>query len=387
MSLHPPIGGLLNVFKPRGWSSFHIVGHMRKLTGIKRIGHAGTLDPFAEGVLPILIGRSTRLLSYMDEDVKQYRVVLVPGNDTTTQDLVGEVVRSASPDYQWVEALSIDNYSMVRESLQSVLGTSQQLTPLYSAVKVDGRPLYDYARKGVEPPRRPIREITVTQAELKRGFVAEDLTVGLSDEQLHEIEDVLAGEAPGGERGAFGRLDIVQSEELPRPRIALVIDFSVSKGTYIRTLCETLGEQWGTGAYAYRLQRLAVGDLISSEAALPESLLTARQMIENDSMVTELSTWLAPWWHGPEGAVSSLAVLELDGHEAIRMIQGQRLALDLSEARIQAIYPASAGGDKPAIIVGAYTAGRFIGTVKLQSLQDGILSCTAERMIAASEDL
>ena len=387
MNKQPPVGGLLNVYKPRGWSSFHIVALLRRLTGIKRIGHAGTLDPFAEGVLPILIGRSTRLLSYMDDDLKHYRVILVPGADTATQDIVGEVLRVREADEAWIGALSENDYAAVRRSLAAMTGTSEQMVPLYSAVKVDGRPLYDYARQGIEPPRRPSRMITVERAELAAAFRAEDPGIGLSDTQLQAIEDLLAAEAPGQQRGEFGRLDLEPAEGLPRPAMALVIDFSVSKGTYIRTLCAKLGEEWNTGAYAYRLQRLEAGNMKSTDAALPEELSGARDEAAEEGEPS-FAPWLAPWWRGADGAVSGLPMLKLEDQEAIRLTHGQRLSLKAAEPRLAELLPAiEAAQDQPAMTAGACLAGRLIGTVRLERNQSDHVIVTTERMIATREDL
>ncbi len=144
------VTGFLVVDKPAGVTSHDVVAAIRACTGIKKVGHTGTLDPFATGVLPLALGRSTRLIQYLDESIKVYDALVRFGSATDTGDPTGEAVREAPlPDHdrQGVEAV-----------LATFLGERMQEPPAYSAVKVAGKPMYHYARKGqaVKAPARPI---------------------------------------------------------------------------------------------------------------------------------------------------------------------------------------------------------------------------------------
>ena len=132
--------GFLNVYKPVGKTSHDVVAILRRVTKVKQIGHTGTLDPFAEGVLPICIGKSTRLIEYLSDD-KAYVGTVQLGKSTTTYDIEGEVVNFSDriPEKEEIEA-----------ALDAFRGEIEQFPPKYSAIKLNGKKLYDYARAGVE---------------------------------------------------------------------------------------------------------------------------------------------------------------------------------------------------------------------------------------------
>ena len=147
--------GFLNVYKPQGKTSHDVVAILRRITKIKQIGHTGTLDPFAEGVLPICIGKATRLIEYLDDD-KAYIGTVQFGKSTTTYDIEGEDVNSSEKKVALEE---------MEEALSSFCGEIEQLPPIYSAIKVNGKKLYEYARKGEEVKIEP-RKVNIYRLEL-----------------------------------------------------------------------------------------------------------------------------------------------------------------------------------------------------------------------------
>ena len=149
--------GFLVIDKPAGVTSHDVVAAVRACTGIRKVGHTGTLDPFATGVLPLALGRSTRLIQYLDESIKVYDATVRLGAATDTGDPTGQVVRQAPlPDA---------DEAAVEEVLAGFLGEREQVPPAYSAVKVGGKPMYSYARKG-EAVTAPARTITLHALEL-----------------------------------------------------------------------------------------------------------------------------------------------------------------------------------------------------------------------------
>ncbi len=199
--------GFLNVLKPPGVTSHDIVKHIRFLAPGVKVGHGGTLDPGAAGVLPILMGKATRLSSYLVDLTKIYRAELYLGVNTDTEDSSGEVLsRTEVPSY--LEKAEIEN------ALQSFQGELLQLPPMYAAVKEKGKKLYDYARSGVTVERTP-REVNIYSTTFIDYF----------------------------------------------PPHRIIFDVECSKGTYIRTLCAQIGEFLGLGGHMSFLVRKGVGPL------------------------------------------------------------------------------------------------------------------------------
>ncbi|HSN04286.1 MAG TPA: tRNA pseudouridine(55) synthase TruB [Nitrospira sp.] len=210
--------GVLIVNKEAGWTSHDVVAKVRGLLGGVKVGHAGTLDPAATGVLPLLIGRATRIAEYLVGWDKEYRAVLRLGETTDTQDATGTVL-------QRVEASGVGP-EVLRSTVARFVGPQKQMPPMYSAVKVAGRPLYKSARAGQ----------TVERAE--RDIV------------IHALE-VLAVD---------GR--------------DITLRVVCSKGTYIRTLCADMGETLGVGGHLLSLERRRVGALSIDEALTVEQIAT-----------------------------------------------------------------------------------------------------------------
>lgn len=211
------MNGIICIDKPQGFTSFDVVAKLRGITKIRRIGHAGTLDPMATGVLPVFIGRATKACDMLPDSDKEYEAEFKLGIVTDTQDSTGEILSQFD-----VRVTEGD----LKTAVGSFLGKQLQIPPMYSAVKVDGKRLYDLARQGIEVERKP-REIEIYKIEL------------LSFD----------------ENSQSGKLVI-----------------SCSKGTYIRTICHDLGQKLGCGAVMTALRRtraagFSLSDCITIEEA------------------------------------------------------------------------------------------------------------------------
>lgn len=219
--------GIVNVYKEKGFTSFDVVAKMRGIFQQKKIGHTGTLDPDAEGVLPVCLGRATKVCDLLTDKDKEYEAVLLLGVMTDTQDLSGEVLEEKT-----VTATEDD----VRETILSFVGDYMQIPPMYSALKVNGQKLCDLARKGVTVERKA-RPVTI-----------------------YEIE--------------------ILSVNLPEVRMRV----HCSKGTYIRTLCQDIGEKLGCGGCMKSLLRTRVA-AFGIDDALKLDELEARLKTGDESFV------------------------------------------------------------------------------------------------------
>ncbi len=214
------MNGILNIIKPIGMTSHDVVYKVRKKLGIKKVGHTGTLDPNASGVLPICIGQGTKISQFLLEKEKAYRTTCRLGIVTDTQDLDGKVLEE--------KPVSISTEEIEKALLHFQPGYDQ-LPPMYSALKVDGRKLYEYAREGIEV-HRDKRRVELT-------------TLRLIDHRDEEFS-----------------LDVV-----------------CSKGTYIRTLCHDIGEKLGVGGTMAALERTLAGPFTIKEGTHLEDLLQLEQ--------------------------------------------------------------------------------------------------------------
>ncbi len=214
------MNAIINLLKPAGMSSHDAVYLLRKLTGFKHIGHTGTLDPMAAGVLPLCLNSAARINEYLDMDRKTYRCEMILGLTTETMDIWGEVVED-----QRDQAKGITE-GEIRKAMEPIHGMILQTPPKYSAVRIDGRRLYDYARSGdeVKIPKRPV------------VIYSMDL-VNYDPEQGRVMFDVVC-----------------------------------SKGTYIRSICHDVGQTLGVGATMSFLVRTATGAFTLENAATPEQL-------------------------------------------------------------------------------------------------------------------
>jgi len=275
--------GLLLIDKPEGISSFDVVRRVRRICRTRKVGHGGTLDPLATGLLPVAVGHATRLLEYLLEGNKTYRATLRLGITTSTQDSQGDVLR----ELPWA---GLDAQRVAAE-LQRFVGEQLQLPPMYSALKHQGQPLYRLARSGTEVERTP-RRIEIFRISLVRI-------------------------------------------ELPE----VCFDVECSKGTYIRTLIHDLGERLGVGAHMTALRRLATGpyrleqavslaeleahdwsqrpgcgwlDLLQSAACFPQLLLTP-------DAVNRVANGVPPTLD------QTIGVDRLAGGETVALVSEQRL--------------------------------------------------------------
>ena len=208
----PQLFGFLNIYKPKGMTSFDVVARLRRVTKIKQIGHTGTLDPFAVGVLPICIGKSTRLIEYLDDD-KEYLATVQFGKDTDTYDLDGTVTKTYDKKITQEDLISI---------LDDFRGEIEQLPPIYSAIKVNGKKLYEYARNGEEVEIKP-RKVFISKLEL-------------------------------------------ESFDYEKQEAKILVD--CSKGTYIRSIAYDIGQKLNCGGYLTALERTKAG-LFNREHSIP----------------------------------------------------------------------------------------------------------------------
>lgn len=212
--------GIVIVDKPQGWTSQDVTARLRRVFGTRRIGHGGTLDPMATGVLPVFVGRATRAVEFFEHAEKTYETVLRLGITTDTEDMTGTVLTEEKVSF---------TEEQLQETLAAFRGEILQVPPMYSALKVNGQKLCDLARKGKTVERQP-RPITI-----------------------HELTLV--------ERG----------ENTLRLRVRC------SKGTYIRTLCKDIGEKLGCGGCMESLRRVAAGEYTIDEAVPLQTLLDTEE--------------------------------------------------------------------------------------------------------------
>lgn len=273
--------GLILVNKPQGITSFGAVARIKRITGERRVGHTGTLDPMATGVLPIFIGRATALSSYLLDANKRYTATVRLGVTTDTCDITGEILSE--------NAVDVTN-DRVLDVIEKFKGKQKQTPPMFSALKRNGVPLYDLARKGitVDIPERDIEVFSIKQT------------------------------FPLNEKGEFG------------------IDTSVSKGTYIRSLCRDIGKALGTGAALSALTRTETAGFALESCIDLESL--------NEQNIGD---YIIPC----DKAVEYMPCVSVTEKQAVRFSNGGQLSLD----RLK-LGPV-ANGD----VYRVYCCGRFLG--------------------------
>lgn len=217
--------GFLNIYKPKGMTSHDVVARVRKVLHIKQVGHTGTLDPFATGVLPIAIGKATKLIEYLNGD-KEYLATVQFGKTTDTYDLEGEVTETFDKKVTESEVVG---------GLKSFEGEISQMPPIYSAIKVNGKKLYDYARSGEDVEIKP-RHVTISKIEL---------------------------------------IDFDCENQVAKIVVAC------SAGTYIRSIAYDLGMQLGCGGYLTALERTKAGKFEVQDAVELDKLSEKETVIQN----------------------------------------------------------------------------------------------------------
>lgn len=239
------LNGILNILKPPGMTSYDVVSIVRKKLNIKKVGHTGTLDPNAAGVLPICVGQATKISQYLLDSEKKYRVELTLGIETDTEDIYGTVIN---------ESPVVSTEEEIKKAILGFIGTYEQIPPMYSAIRIKGKRLYKLARKGIEIKRSP-------------------RTVIIYSIDIIEIKNNKA-----------------------------MFDVLCSKGTYIRTLCKDIGNVLGCGGTMSFLLRVRSGrfDL--------ETSITIEELLETEKVKDLLLPLDFPLKHIPKIIVKSASV-------------------------------------------------------------------------------
>lgn len=218
--------GILNINKPEGWTSQDVVAKLRGRLHIRRVGHTGTLDPMATGALPVCFGKATRIIEYYDDDFKTYEAEMKLGMVTDTLDITGTVLETKPVDVSEEDVI---------QAIDSFRGWITQIPPKYSALKVNGKPLYKYAREGVE-----------VEIKSRKIYVAD-----------------------------------IQPVEVNLRENRILFRVTCSKGTYIRTICDDIGKKLGCGGTMTALQRIQSGCFRVEDArTLPEILEMTDEELE-----------------------------------------------------------------------------------------------------------
>lgn len=227
------MNGIILVDKPCGWTSHDVVGKLRGILRERRIGHSGTLDPMATGLLVVFVGRATRAVEFAEADSKEYIAGLRLGVSTDTQDTTGNVLNTCEALPSKDELIAAAN---------GFLGEISQIPPMYSAIKINGKKLYELARRGEIVERRP-RKVTISKLEL----VGED-------------------------------------------KCDYILDIHCSKGTYIRTLCSDIGDKLGCGGCMSSLRRVKAGAFSIAQAHTMEQIQAAADLGGLDGIIIPVDT-------------------------------------------------------------------------------------------------
>ncbi len=281
--------GILIIDKPVGFTSHDVVAKLRGILKTKKIGHTGTLDPFATGVLVMLVGKATRLAKYLDKDLKSYEASLRFGFETDTGDRTGE----AKGTKQRVEVKRED----IEKILPSFQGEIEQIPPMYSAKKIKGKKLYELARQGIEIERKPVK-VKISELQII--------------EKMESEESQVRNEKISNEG----------SEEPCTQDIGLKV--TCSAGTYIRTLAEDIGRKIDVPCHLGELRRTKAGSFEITQAVTLEDL---EKIVENESLGEILVSMNA--------AVSHLPEKKLNEIELKRIQNGMKVAASFSVEGVQ----------------------------------------------------
>jgi len=238
------INGIINVYKEKGFTSHDVVAKLRGILKQKKIGHTGTLDPDAVGVLPVCLGKGTRLCDMLTEKDKQYEAVMLLGQVTDTQDTSGTVLSQK-------QVTCTEN--QIKEVIESFIGEYDQIPPMYSALKVNGKKLYELAREGIEIERKSRK-------------------VHIDSIQIGEIN-------PSNLEGMI--------------EVKMTVD--CSKGTYIRTLCHDIGEKLGCGGCMKELKRTKVSRFTLDNSYTLKQIEEIVQQGELDKILTSIDTMFSSY--------------------------------------------------------------------------------------------
>jgi tRNA pseudouridine55 synthase len=303
--------GVLIIDKPAGMTSHDVVARVRKITAHRRVGHTGTLDPFATGVLVVLVGGATRLAQFLSGAEKEYEAVIRLGYATDTGDITG--VRIEQESHARAQSTQSFREEEIEAALVSLRGEIEQTPPMYSAKKVGGRKLYELARRGEEIERGPVR-VNVSEFET---LWPDGASLTPNDHGDHDLK----------------------------------VRVVCSAGTYIRTLAEDFGKKLGVGAHVAELRRTRAGQFKIADALMLDRLSDAALSGSLDQVLIS-----------PDAALSHLPVKELTPADARRVGQGIDLQIEEANASAwpngQAVRLRNTGGRL--IAVGIYDEGRRI---------------------------
>lgn len=293
--------GVLAVHKPAGFTSHDVVAKVRRLVSMKRIGHTGTLDPAVTGVLPLCLGRSTRIVEYLQEMPKEYVATLRLGLATDTEDMTGTITEQ-------IDTVEVSE-EQVRHVLGQMIGTISQVPPMYSAIKVDGKRLYELAREG-KTIERKAREVTIYELE---------------------IIDFKAGDHP---EVSFRAL--------------------CSKGTYIRTLCVDIGRALHVPSVMVELVRTQSAGISLDQCVTFEQIAEA---VEQGVLEQHLIK--------PDQAMSNLPSYTVDASVYEHTLQGKRISIDAIQPHDESQLLADMTTESPVFKLYA-PDGIFIGIFRLE---------------------
>lgn len=253
------MNGIILVDKPQDWTSHDVVAKLRGVLHERRIGHSGTLDPLATGLLVVFVGRATRAVEFAEADSKEYITGLHLGVSTDTQDITGNIVASSG---------ALPDEAALREAIGRFIGDIEQIPPMYSAIKIGGKKLYELARRGESVERAP-RKITVSAIDIA-GRDGDDY----------------------------------------------ILNISCSKGTYVRTLCSDIGEALGCGACMSSLRRTRAGVFSVDDAHSLEDIEAAAREGRLSDIILPVDTLFAPF---PKLTVSQSAAKRLKNGNIIKI--------------------------------------------------------------------
>lgn len=268
------LNGVINIYKEKGFTSHDVVAKARGILRERKIGHTGTLDPEAEGVLPICIGNATKVVPYLTDADKCYEAEVILGTTTTTEDATGEIVDTKEVNVSRVE---------IEEVVKSFIGDYMQTPPMYSAIKINGTRLYELARKGIIIDR-PSRKVNIFSC------------------------------------------DIIEWIDSNRFKIRV----SCSKGTYIRTLCTDIGDKLKCGAHMGALLRIKVGNFTLQDSITLKELEAYKDTIE--SYITPVDTLFGEY---PIAKISEVGQKRLVNGNALRLIDFKEINKEASNKIIR----------------------------------------------------
>ncbi|MBR2597535.1 MAG: tRNA pseudouridine(55) synthase TruB [Clostridiales bacterium] len=299
--------GFILVDKPEGWTSFKTDRFVGGLLGTRKVGHLGTLDPFATGLLPVFVGKGLKFLRFCEGFDKGYSCKCIFGARTDSMDKTGEFISENYPTESDLDELSRTDYKTVRDAFLKVKAIKEQLPPAYSAKKIDGKKAYELARKGELPDLKPA-PVTIYS------------------------------------------LDITNIE-VPEKGLAVDFDCLCSKGTYIRTICSDLGDITGYGAYAESLRRTINGQFSVKDAFTPDEL---QKMVEagDFSFVRDASE-----------TITFLPEIKLDAKQTKDIMFGRKIAFPFDakpEDEERIYYRATSEGKLIAVVFPAVEKGELI---------------------------